>query len=93
MATHVDRGRVRLATGRVRPGRLARIVDVCPGGVLVETEWRLLPGSRVELQLNEPMTIYSVKGRVVRCQVVVINRERIEYRGAVAFDQPLALDL
>ena len=81
-----------LALTRVRPGRVARVLDVCPGGVQVETEWRLLPGSRVELQLSEPMTIYTIKGTVVRCQVVMLDRERIEYRGAVAFDQPLTLD-
>lgn len=82
-----------MTTTRVRPGRVARILDVCPGGVQVETEWRLLPGSKVELQLSEPMTIYTIRGTVVRCQVVVINRDRIEYRGAVAFDEPLMLDL
>ena len=34
---------------RLRPGRSARIVDLSSVGALIETDWRLLPGMRVEL--------------------------------------------
>jgi hypothetical protein len=78
-----------MANGRVRPGRPARIVDVSPGGALIETEWRLLPGTRVELQVGEPVALYKVKGRIVRCHVSLLDRERIRYRGALAFEEQL----
>ena len=82
--------RVEMASGRLRPGRGARIVDVSPGGALVETDWRLFPGTRVELQLGEPVALYRVKGRIVRCHVALLSRDRIRYRGALAFEDQLA---
>ena len=80
-----------MKTTRLRPGRQARIVDVCPGGVLIETEWRLLPGTHVELQLGNSDALYRVKSTVVRCQVSGLTSDRIEYRGALAFDRTLTL--
>jgi hypothetical protein len=76
-----------LARGRVRPGRDAHILDVSPGGALIETEWRLLPGVRVELQVGEPTALYRVKARVVRCHVALLDRGRIRYRGALMFEE------
>jgi hypothetical protein len=84
--------RVEMANGRVRPGRPAQIVDVSPGGALIETECRLLPGARVELQLGEPVALYRVKGRIVRCHVSLLDREHIRYRGALAFEEQLPFE-
>lgn len=81
-----------MAYGRLRPGRPARILDLSEGGALVETEWRLLPGTSVELQFGEPMGIYCVRGRILRCHVSVVDRERIRYRGALAFETRLAFN-
>jgi len=75
---------------RLRPGRTAYIVDLSAGGALIETDWRLLPGTRVELQLGEPATIYRVAGRILRCHVSLLDRERIRYRGALAFEERLS---
>lgn len=83
---------VAMADGRLRPGRTAHIIDVSPGGALIETDWRLLPGSRVELQLGDPVTLHRVKGRILRCHVSMLDRERIRYRGAVIFEEQLVLD-
>jgi len=80
-----------MAHGRLRPGRPAQIVDVSPGGALIDTDWRLLPGMRVELQLGEPVAIYRAKGRILRCHVSVLSGERIRYRGALMFDEQLEL--
>jgi hypothetical protein len=82
---------VGMANGRLRPGRTAQIIDVSPGGALVETDWRLLPGTRVELQLGDPVTLHRVKGRIVRCHVALLDRERVRYRGALAFEEQLLL--
>jgi hypothetical protein len=78
-----------MARGRLRPGRPAQIVDVSAGGALIETESRLLPGTRVELQVGEPVALYKVKARILRCHVARLDRERIRYRGALAFEEPL----
>ena len=74
---------------RLRPGRTAHIVDVSAGGALIETDWRLLPGIRVEMQLGEPVPLFRVAGRILRCHVALLDRERIRYRGALMFDEQL----
>jgi len=78
-----------LARGKLRPGRPAHIVDLSAGGALIETEWRLLPGTRVELQLGEPLALYKVNARILRCHVAHLDRGRIRYRGALVFDEHL----
>ena len=82
-------GHAGMAHGRLRPGRTAQIIDVSPGGALIETDWRLLPGTRVELQLGDPVTLHRVKGRILRCHVAMLDRERIRYRGALVFEEQL----
>ena len=71
---------------RLRPGRTAEVVDLSAGGALIETDCRLLPGVRVELQLGDPKRPLAVVGRVLRCEVALVRRDRIRYRGALAFD-------
>jgi hypothetical protein len=85
------RSRLEIARGKLRPGRPAHIVDVSSGGALIETDWRLLPGMQVELQLGEPVALYRVKARILRCHVARLDGERIRYRGALAFEQALPL--
>ena len=81
-----------LSAARLRPGRTAYIVDLSAGGALLETDWRLLPGTRVELSVGEPVVLYRTRGRIQRCHVTLLSRERIRYRGAMVFDEQLALD-
>jgi hypothetical protein len=86
----VDTGtRVEMARGKLRPGRPAQIVDMSAGGALIETEWRLLPGMRVHLQVGEPVPLYNVTARILRCHVSRLDRERIRYRGALVFEEQL----
>jgi len=75
---------------RVRPGRTAHVVDLSAGGALIETDWRLLPGMRVEMQLGEPAPLFRVAGRVLRCHVALLGRERIRYRCALMFEEDLS---
>jgi hypothetical protein len=72
---------------RLRPGRTAHIVDLSAGGALIETDWRLLPGMRVEMQVGEPIPLFRVAGRILRCHVTLLDRERIRYRGALVFEE------
>ena len=80
-----------MSSGRLRAGRSARIVDVSPGGVLLETECPLFPGMRVELQLGTPTAPYRVKATVLRCHVAMLTSDRVQYHGALAFQDLLVL--
>lgn len=76
---------------RLRPGRLAHIVDLSPGGALIETDWRLMPGMRVEMQVGEPVPLFRIAGRILRCHVALLGREGIRYRGALKFEEQLPI--
>jgi PilZ domain len=76
---------------RLRPGRTAHIVDLSAGGALIETDWRLLPGVRVEIQVGEPVPLFRVSGRILRCHVALLGRERIRYRGALMFEEQVPI--
>lgn len=80
----------RMEHARLRPGRIAHIVDLSAGGALIETDWRLLPGTRVELRLGEAPASFTVEAQIVRCEVALLSRERIQYRGALAFERRLS---
>ena len=75
----------------MRACRSARIVDVSLVGVLLETECRLFPGMRDELQLGSPTAPYRVKATVLRCHVAALTKEYIQYHGALAFEDLLVL--
>jgi hypothetical protein len=75
---------------RVRPGRTASVVDLSAGGALIETDWRLLPGMRVEILLGDPASLFCVAGRVLRCHVALLDHERIRYRCALMFEERLS---
>lgn len=78
------------SSGRLLPGRIARIIDLSPGGALIETDCRLLPGTLVELQLGDSSMRYRVRGRILRCRVAALDRVHgIRYQGALAFEEQL----
>ena len=72
---------------RVRPGCSATVVNVCAGGVFVETERGLPPGSVVEMQMELDARRCLVRGRVLRCAVAQLHGTGVKYRTAIAFDQ------
>jgi hypothetical protein len=75
------------STGRLLPGRDVRIVDLCPGGALLETSYRLMPGRAVELQLGQNGNRLRVRGRILRCQVAALGLDGgVRYRGAICFE-------
>jgi hypothetical protein len=77
-----------LAT-RVRPGHRAHLIDVSAAGALVETSYRLLPGTSVELHLETENAHTNIRGRVLRSTVVRVRPSSVCYRGAIAFDRDL----
>lgn len=74
---------------RIRPGYLARVVDVSAGGVLVETKYRLLPGAVVELQMQTDTRNAKMRGEVLRSAVAKVHHDAVCYRGAIRFDRHL----
>jgi hypothetical protein len=74
---------------RVRPGHVVSVIDASAGGMLVETNHRLLPGASVEVQVQTESRRTYVRGCVVRCSVVHVRPASICYRGAIAFDRHL----
>jgi hypothetical protein len=79
----------RIVSARVRPGHQARIVDVSAAGVLVETAYRLLPGTFVEVQVETDTKQTRVRGEVLRCAVARVKPDAVCYRGAIRFDRHL----
>jgi len=77
--------------GRIRPGHQVLIVNASSLGVLIETSRRLLPGSRVELQLEVRGELHVRRAHVVRCYVGALRADMLMFRGALTFDQPCIL--
>lgn len=71
---------------RLRTGDPLALVNLGPGGALVESTRRLLPGTTVILQISVDEGTISLRAEVVRCAVHALDRdEGVCYRGAVAF--------
>jgi hypothetical protein len=78
-----------IVSARVRPGHEVSIVDVSAGGALLESDYRFMPGSAVELQLEVSGERAAVRGRVLRCAVARLHSTWVCYRGAIRFDRHL----
>ena len=78
-----------VVAGRIRPGLVVRVLDLSPGGGLIESGARLLPGSTVDLHLEFGTTRTAIRARVVRCSVGSVSPVHIVFRGALQFDVPL----
>jgi hypothetical protein len=78
-----------ILTTRVRPGYHATVIDVSAAGVLIETDYRLLPGSSVELHMTRTKEHVTIRGRIIRSAVSGLKPSSVSYRGAIGFDRPL----
>jgi len=79
-----------IVSARVRPGHAAWIVNVSTSGALVETHYRLLPGTSIEFSVQTSDFRMLLRGRVVRCSVARVQATMIWYRGALDFDWPIS---
>jgi len=79
----------RIRSARTRTGDRIFVINVCAGGMLIETTRRLLPGSFVELQMETDLDRVSVRGRVLRCSISDLRAAGVTYRSAVLFDRHL----
>jgi len=78
-----------IVSARVRPGRQVAVIDISSGGALIETHHRLLPGTSVELHVEQSDRRITLRGRVLRCAVSRVQPSAVSYRGAIAFDRHL----
>ena len=65
------------------------MLDVSAGGVLVEGEVRLLPGTHVDVHVVTPDGRLLVRSRVVRAYVSRLSASGVTYRGAFAFERSI----
>ena len=89
MHRHADSDAHGIVSTRVRPGHRAKLIDVSAGGALIETTHRLLPGSSIELHVETRSHRTNVRGRVLRCAIVLVRPSWVCYRGAIGFDRHL----
>ena len=74
---------------RFKAGLNAAVVDLSPGGILVETRQRLHPGTLVELRFFDQHRAATIRGEVLRSTVSKLMAASIWYRGAIRFEHPL----
>ena len=86
---HIETDEHGIVSTRVRPGHRAKLIDVSAGGALIETTHRLLPGATVELHVETRSHRTNVRGRVLRCAIVLVRPSWVCYRGAIGFDRQL----
>jgi hypothetical protein len=70
----------------LRPGQEVHVINLGPGGALIESANRMNPGTRTELQLSGAGR-RSIPGRIERCAVTGLDPLR--YQGAIVFERQL----
>lgn len=70
----------------LRPGQDVELLNLSPGGALVESPFRMTPGMPTELQLSGPSR-RAIRGRLDRCRVVGLDPLRFE--AVIIFDEPM----
>ena len=76
-----------LSQVRLRAGRQLEVINISDTGLLAEGEMRLLPGTHVDVHLITGEGRLLIRSRVIRAFVCRVSRDRIEYRGAIAFER------
>jgi hypothetical protein len=79
-----------LSQVRLRAGRQLEVIDVSDTGLLAQGDMRLLPGTHVDVHLVTAEGRVLIRSRVIRAFVCLVGRDRIEYRGAIAFERPVS---
>jgi hypothetical protein len=75
---------------RLRAGRQLEVINVSDTGLLAEGEMRLLPGTHVDVHLVTAEGRLLIRSRVIRAFVCRVCKDRIDYRGAIAFERPVS---
>jgi hypothetical protein len=76
----------------LRPGCVVHVVDLGPGGALVQGARPLRPGARLHFHLVVRHQPFALIARVLRCAVWALDsRAGVMYRGALQFEHRLEL--
>jgi hypothetical protein len=78
-----------LARVRLRGGRELGVLNISPGGALLEGETRLLPGTHVDVHVTTRDGRVLVRARVMRAWVVRLRADAVSYRVALTFETPV----
>lgn len=82
------------AGARLRPGRDVSILNVSRGGACVEAASRVLPDTRVELQVTLSAWRWAVGAHVLRCHVsALVEDQGARYRAALQFERLMDADV
>jgi len=73
--------------GRIRPGHVARVMNLSATGALIETARRLVPGGVADLHLESGELRHETRVRVVRSYVSRVLPDAMCFRCAVTFDR------
>lgn len=82
-----------LARVRLRAGSHLAVLDVSSAGALLEGTARLLPGTHVDVHIVTAEGRTLVRSRIVRAYVSHVEHDRMQYRGAIAFDRPVTTNV
>jgi hypothetical protein len=80
-----------ISVARVKYGPEVNIVDLSRGGVLLESDRPLKPGSRQALEIAGPEKSIVVAFGVLRSRISALEPRGAIYRAACAFSRPLEL--
>lgn len=86
----IDDNRVSGICGRIRPGHVARVMNLSAEGALIETARRLVPGGIADLHLEAGELRHATRVRVARSEVSRVLPDAMCFCCAVTFDLRLA---
>lgn len=80
---------IREVTGiRIR-SQVVEVIDASRGGLLVDAEFRLAPGTKCRVEILWRGTPFRVRAQVLRSRVVLLSATGLRYQIALAFDRPI----
>jgi len=86
----IDDDRVSGFSGRIRPGHVARVINLSAEGALIETTRRLVPGGIADLQLEAGELRHATRVRVARSEVSRVLPDAMCFCCALIFELRLA---
>jgi hypothetical protein len=70
----------------LRSGAEIRLLDLSAGGAQIESARRLLPGARIDLQVQTAAGRFVLTGRLIRAEVSALSPNAVHYRAGLAFE-------
>jgi hypothetical protein len=85
----VPQGITRLSTGQE-----VKLINInVNGGILIYSHTMLAPGSYVRLKMKIPGSLIHMDGRIQRCRIIDLKKEKVKYEAAIVLDGGLPKQL